>query len=123
MKKYEIVGIGVAIGLLYGVIYWFIRQQITWVYTQATQQGLGIKILYNADEVAFYTASTCVIISVILIFFRQKIYNKVELFAIKNRSLITRCKEEDEEEEEDYENNYGDDYEDEFYNGEEVDRI
>jgi ABC-type long-subunit fatty acid transport system fused permease/ATPase subunit len=122
MKKYEFVGIGVAIGLLFGVIYWFIHQQITWVYAQATQQRLGIEILYNADDVAFYTALSCAIIAFVLIFFRQKIYNKVEAWAIKNRSLIIRGDEE-ENEEEDNENNYGDDYEDEFYNGEEVDRI
>jgi hypothetical protein len=108
MKKYEAVGIGVAVGVLYGSILWFIRQQITWIYNQATTSGSTVLHYYNPDDVAFYTALASVIVAFTIIFLYQKIYDMVEAFAIKNRRLIIDTGE--------------DDVDDEFYNGEE-DRV
>lgn len=112
MKKLEAVGIGVAVGLIYGVILWFIRQQITWIYTQAYQQGATVTKYYSADDVAFYTAVCSVLVSFTIIFLYQYIYNRFEKFAINNSKFITGEKNEKEI-----------DHEDEFYNGEEVDQV
>jgi hypothetical protein len=78
MKSYEAAGIGIAIGVIYGALLWFIKSQIIFIYSQ----DVAFRIYYDPNLIAFYGAGLTSILCLGVAFSYQSIYSFFEDLAL-----------------------------------------
>ena len=88
MKWYECAGIGIGVGLLYGILIWFIKSQLVLIYSQAL-----FRDYYDPGVVAFFGAALISILCLAVILSYKSIYSFFE-----NVALVLVEKEEDDDE-------------------------
>lgn len=79
MRWYEAAGIGIAIGVIYGALLWFIKSQVIAIYSQ----GIPFHTYYDPNMLAFYGAGLSSILCLLLVVSYQSIYEVFENIALK----------------------------------------
>lgn len=79
MRWYEPAGIGITIGVIYGLLLWFIKSQVVLIYSQ----GIAFHTYYDPNMVAFSGAALSSILCLLLVISYQSIYEVFETIALK----------------------------------------
>ena len=79
MRPIESVAIGAIVGIVYGILLWFIRSQVIYIYSQ----GIPFSTYYDPNLVAFTGAMSAAILCLLVIFSYQYIYSFFEWLAVE----------------------------------------
>jgi hypothetical protein len=79
VKWYEAAGIGIIVGMVYGILLWFTKSQLIFIYSQP----IAFSVYYDPNLIAFTGASISAIFCLLIIFSYEKIYEVFENIALR----------------------------------------